>query len=161
MTTVLMLALLLATTPDGDQRRVPGAAGPENQVSAAIAMTVGSSAYNFTGPARCEHLPKGSIYSTVAERWSVNHDENGRRLVLNVWRPLAGGENLITLYVSTAGRQQVMNTAAPEKKGAGSVTFVPEGKGGTFTIKGSTDSGATISGTIRCEAFTPAEVVAG
>ena len=38
--------------------------------------------------------------------------------------------------------------------------MAPEGKGGIFTITATTDSGAKVSGTIKCDAFTAAEAVA-
>lgn len=162
MSFALLLALSLSMTPADDQfRRQPGSPPQETKVGATIALTVGASAYNFTGQAKCEHLAKGSIYNTVAERWSVNHDENGRSLLLNVWKPLAGGENLVTLYVDAGGKQQVVDTSSPEKKGTGTATFAPEGKGGVFTIKATTGSGAKVVGTIKCDAFTASEAVAG
>lgn len=162
MSVVLLLALSLTATPATDQvRRQPGSAPADTRVGATIALTVGAAAYNFTGQAKCEHMPKGSIYNTVAERWSVNQDESGRSLMLNVWKPLAGGDNLVTLYVTSSGKNQVVDTAAPARKGTGTVTFAPEGKGGVFTIRATTDSGAKVTGTIKCDAFTAAEAVAG
>jgi hypothetical protein len=162
MMVALLLALSLIAAPGAGQvRRQPGAAPPDAKVGTTIALTVGATAYQFTGQAKCEHLSRGSIYNTVAERWSVNQSENGRSLMLNMWKPVAGGDNLITLYVTTGGKNQVVDTGAPTKKGSGTVTLTPEGKGGTFTINATTDSGAKVSGTIKCDAFTASEAVAG
>ncbi len=162
MSLALLVALSLTASPAADQfRRQPGSPAPDNKVGTTIALTVGTTAYKFTGQAKCEHMPKGSIYNTVAERWSVNQNEDGRSLLLNMWKPLAGGETLITLYVTTGGKNQVVDTSAPAKKGSGTVTMAPEGKGGIFTITATTDSGAKVSGTIKCDAFTAAEAVAG
>lgn len=157
---VLLLALTVAAAPSADQiRRQPG--GGQEKVNATINLTVGATAYNFTGQAKCDHLAKGSIFGTIAERWSVSQSEGSRSLLMNLWKPLAGGENLLTLYVSTGSKDQVIDTGAPEKKGSGTVVLAPEGNGGTFTIKGTTDSGAKVSGTIKCDAFTAAVAVAG
>jgi hypothetical protein len=161
MHVLLLIAMSLAAAPDMAQRRPMGTGAPERSVSATIDLKVGAAAYSFSGKARCEHMPKGSIYDVVAERWSVNQSGNGQNLMLNVWKPLAGGENLITLSVTTAGKSQTVNTSAPSKQGSGTVTFAPQGTGGTFTINATSDSGAKISGTVKCEAFTPAEAVAG
>jgi hypothetical protein len=46
-------------------------------------------------------------------------------------------------------------------KGSGTVALATAGKGGTFTINATTDNGAKISGTIKCEAFTTRAAVAG
>jgi hypothetical protein len=39
--------------------------------------------------------------------------------------------------------------------GSGKVTFEPSGKGGTFRVDATAADGTSISGTIRCDAFTP------
>jgi len=44
---------------------------------------------------------------------------------------------------------------------AGIVTLAREGKGGTFTLAVTTARGATVSGTIKCDAFTPPFAEAG
>jgi hypothetical protein len=41
------------------------------------------------------------------------------------------------------------------------VKFVPEGKGGTFTLNATAGSGAAVTGTIKCDAFTVPAAVAG
>jgi hypothetical protein len=45
--------------------------------------------------------------------------------------------------------------------GSATVKFALEGKGGTFTLNAVAGSGAAITGTIKCEAFTTPEAVAG
>ena len=160
MSFVLILALSLAGTPDAAERR-PMGASPEAKSSATIALKVGAAAYDFTGQATCEHLDKGSIYDVVAERWSVEQQDGSRNLHLNVWKPVAGGENLISLFISTGGKRYEVNTTGPTKEGSGTILFAPEGKGGTFTIKAKSKDGATISGTVKCTAFSPAIAVAG
>src|SRR5512141_752552 len=110
MTLVLLIALSLAATPDAVQRRPMGAPAQDAKTNATIALTVGASAYSFSGPAECEHLPKGSIYNTIAERWSVQQRDGARNLSLTLWKPLAGGESLITLSIANAGKRQDVQT---------------------------------------------------
>jgi hypothetical protein len=39
-------------------------------------------------------------------------------------------------------------------QGSGTVTMAPKGPGGTFTVDATADTGARITGTITCVAFT-------
>ncbi len=159
MTLALLIALSLAGAPDAGQRRT--APPQETKTNVTIALNVGASAYKFSGPAKCEHLPKGSIYNTVAERWTVQQEDGGRNLSLTVWKPLAGGENLITLYIAEGGKRQDVQTTGPKKQGSGTITFDQAGRGGVFTIAAISAAGAKISGTVKCDAFTDAMVEGG
>lgn len=161
MTLALILALALAGAPHAAQRRPMGTAPEETTTNVTISLQVGAAAYNFTGQAKCDHLDKGSIYDVVAERWSVEQQEGPNNLTLSVWKPLAGGENLINLYVSSGGKSHQVSTTGPTKEGSGTILLAPRGKGGTFTIKATAKDGAAISGTVKCEAFVPAMAVAG
>lgn len=160
--TVLGVASMLA--PLSAQRR-PAGQPPETKVPATINLKVAGAAYTFSGPATCEHLQRGSIYDTPAERWSVQQADGSRSLSLTVWRPLAGGEDMITLSVSDGGKRADVDTVKGRQQtqttGSGRVKFAPAGKGGTFTIEAKTTSGSAIAGTIACESFTPATPVAG
>ena len=160
--TVLGVASMLA--PLAAQRR-PAGPPQETKVPATINLKVAGAPYTFSGPATCEHLERGSIYDTAAERWSVQQADGARSLSLTVWRPLAGGEDMITLSVSDGAKRADVNTVKGRQQtqttGSGTVKLAPVGKGGTFTIDAKTTSGGAIAGTITCERFTVSTPVAG
>jgi hypothetical protein len=156
MSFVLLIALSLATAPNADQRRPLGSGSERAQTNATIALKMGASSYDYTGQARCEHLPKGSIFGTLAERWTVQQHDGTRSMSLTLWKPLAGGDNLITLSLSNGNKSQEVSTTGTPKQGSGSITFEPAGPGGTFVVNATSAQGAKISGTVKCEAFTPA-----
>jgi hypothetical protein len=159
---ILVVALMTSTVA---QRRPLGTTEKQKTVGVAIAMKVDGASYNFNGQAVCEHLAKGSIYDTPAERWSVRHDEKGRNVNLTLWRPLTGVGDMATLAVSIGGKSYNVGTVrgprAPQPAGSVNVKFARQGSGGAFTIDARTASGASLSGAIKCDAFTAPEIVAG
>jgi hypothetical protein len=110
-------------------------------------------------------LSQGSIYDIPAQRWSVRHAEAARDLSLTVWRPQSGSGDMVTLAVDIGGKRHDVNTVKAPKAtavtGSATVKFVPEGKGGTFTLNATAGSGAAVTGTIKCDAFTVPAAVAG
>lgn len=165
MNVALLIALAVAATTGAEQRRPMNTPAPDAKVRTEIALKIGAAtSYAFSGQAVCQHLSEGSIYDTPAERWSVIHRDEGRSLNLTLWRPRSGGGAMTTFDVTIGGTRYRINTVrAPQARvvGSATVTFAPQGTGGTFTINGTSDSGAKISGTIRCDAFTVPAAVAG
>ena len=161
---VTVAGVVSLLTPLAAQRR-PAGQPQDTKVPATINLKVSGAAYAFSGPATCEHLQRGSIYDTPAERWSVQQADGERSLSLTVWRPLAGGDDMITLAVSNGGKRVDVSTVKgrqpTQTTGSGTVKLTPAGKGGTFTIDARTASGGTITGTITCEGFTTSRPVAG
>jgi hypothetical protein len=145
------------------QRRPPGER-PETTVPVVIEMQVGGGSYTMTGQGTCTHAARASIYDVPAEQWSVRHREGSRSLALTVWRPKGGGGDMLTLAITDGSTSHRVDTVkggrAPSVSGTGTVTLTPAEKGGTFKMDATTSSGAKISGTVRCEAFT-APIVAG
>jgi hypothetical protein len=158
-------AVLIVVTPVGAQRRSAPSAPEEPKVNATIALTVAGTPYQFSGQALCQHLSQGSIYDIPAQRWSVRHNEAARDLSLTVWRPQSGSGDMVTLAVDIGGKRHDVNTVKAPKAtavtGSATVKFVPEGKGGTFTLNATAGSGAAVTGTIKCDAFTVPAAVAG
>ena len=140
------------------QRRVPGAR-PDTTVPVTVALKVGSQAYDFTGKATCTHAPVAGIYDLRAEQWSVQQSSDGGSLSLTHWHP-ATGADMFNLSVTSGNTQSSVSTVKVGTNGtidgSGAVTLSREGKGGTFTVAAATAKGAKITGTIKCEAFTPA-----
>src|SRR5688572_11276990 len=108
---LLFLTVILLSVSATAQRHPAGSTPQEKKVGVAIDMRVDNVPYTFTGEGTCEHLAKGSIYDTLAERWSVQQQgDNGRSLSLTLWRPLAGGANMLTLALSTGGKRYDVDT---------------------------------------------------
>lgn len=158
---LVVSAALMCSAATSAQRRVPGS--QEKKVGVAIDLKVNGTPYVFKGEASCDHLAKGSIYDIVAERWSVRQDDNGRNISLSLWRPASGTGDMVQLNVGMGGKRYDVSTIRSPQgpSGTGSVKLVTDGAGGTFTIDATTPSAGKITGTIKCDAFPAAEVVAG
>ena len=159
------LAVIVLSTSFSAQRRPAGSTPQDQTVAVAIDLRVNGAPYTFKGQAVCHHLAKGSIYNTLAERWSVQHSEKENSVNVTLWHPLAGGSDMVTLAVATGGkRYDVTTVKGPQgtgSAGSGSARLTREGAGGTLTIEATTAAGAEIAGTVKCERFTAPEVVAG
>jgi hypothetical protein len=144
-------------------RRIPSSADrPKDGV--AISLQVGAERYDFTGQGTCEYGAEGSIYDTPAQSWMVQQSDGGRSLALVFWRPVNKSADMMSLNVSTGKTSHDVDTVkGPGRtaKGSGSVVLAPSGKGGTLTINATASGGAKISGTVKCDAFTPRVAVAG
>ncbi len=145
-------------------RRQPGPP-MDDTVGVNIALQVGGGSYQFGGRASCTHEPKGYIYGVTAKLWRIQQSEGPRSVMLTFWRPASGSGDMFTLLVSNRGSSYETNTVkgkdAGPTKGSGSVAFTAAGNGGTFTVNTTADTGAKISGTIKCDAFRAATAEAG
>lgn len=132
---------------------------PDTTVPVTAALKVGAQAYDFTGKATCTHAPVAGIYDLRAEQWRVQQSDDRGSLSLTHWQP-ASGAAMFNLSVTSNGVRSNVSTVKVGAKGtvdgSGTVTLARAGKGGTFTIAATTAKGAKITGTIKCEAFTPA-----
>jgi hypothetical protein len=157
-------AMLMLSTSSAAQRR-PATAPQEDKVSIAVDLRVNGAPYAFKGQAACHHLAKGSIYDTLAERWSVQQNAGGNNMSLTLWRPVKGTGDMVTLSITSGGKRYDVSTVkapqATRNTGTGTVRFTRQGAGGIFAVEAATVSGAKITGTITCEKFTVPEVVAG
>jgi hypothetical protein len=64
---------------------------------------------------------------------------------------------MVTLSVSTGNSSRQISTVrgGGATSGSGKVTLEKSGSGGAFTIDAKTSDGASITGTIKCDAFAP------
>ncbi len=151
---VSMVAAQVDRRPSGDDK-----------VGASVALQVGGAPYQSSGKASCTHDAKAGMFGVVGEKWQVVHSEGPRSVILNFMKPINGVGDMFSLSVDSGGKSYEVNTlkAKPSDavKGSGTVSLAPTGKGGTFTIDAKAENGATISGTIKCEAFTTRAAVAG
>ena len=136
-----------------DQRRA--APGPQ-LVPAEISLKVAGDSYDAKGQASCTHAPKGSIYNVISEMWTVRHEQDGRSFQLTLWKPVDGSASMFTLAANGKKNVSISTVRGGEVTGTGTVTLAPSGKGGKFAIDAKAKGGDSVSGTITCEAFTPA-----
>ena len=72
---------------------------------------------------------------------------------------------MFTLHSTISGKSYLVNTVKTSGggtvQGSGKVTFTPSGPGGTFTIDATAPNGGTITGTIKCSAFSAAMAEGG
>jgi len=162
---VLVVAAIATAVTSGvqAQRRVP-AQRAETTVPVTIALKAGAEDFNFTGKAACSHAPVASIYGLVAERWTVDQSEGGRGVTLALWHPKSGSD-LISLRLTGGGKPHSVSTIKVGTngtvEGSGTIALAKEKTGGTFTINATTAGGTKISGTVKCDAFTPAVAEGG
>jgi hypothetical protein len=161
---VFSLAVAVAMTPlaSAQRRTVPAMPG---QVGVAITLQVAGQPYHFEGKAACQEAPLASIYNVAASMWSVQQREGQRSTTLTLWRPRNMSGDMFHLSVSTGAKSYLVNTVrgdgATAVQGSGKVTFTTSGGGGTFTIHATAANGATITGTIHCNAFAQAMAEGG
>lgn len=134
---------------------------PDAQSPLQIDLKVGGAAYAVSSQGTCLAQPYGTLYEVPAQQWSARHRDGGRYANLAFWRVQKAGDlfNLGVLIGPTLHKVSTVKVAGKgEPHGQGTVTFAPKGAGGTFTIDATADTGARITGTITCGAFTkPAE----
>ena len=139
--------------------------GTEAGADVSIALKVAGQTFAFNGKGACTYAPVASIYGVKAQQWRVESNDARGSASLTFWRPAAGSGDMFSLYAATGGKSYVVNTiktsggGAPE--GSGKVTFTPAGSGGTFTIDATAAKGGTITGTMKCSAFSPAVAEGG
>jgi hypothetical protein len=153
-----VLIFLSATFANGDPQRRTG--GPA-LVPVEISLKVAGQSYDVKGQASCTHAPKASIYNVLSEMWTVRQEQEGQSVQLTLWKPLDGSASMFTLSTGGKKNTSITTVRGGEVSGSGTVTFAPSGKGGTFTIDARGKANDTVTGTITCQAFTPAMAEGG
>ena len=126
------------------------------QVQLEVSLKVGSEAYDAKGQGACTYAPKASIYGVAAEMWSVRQEGDGRSVQLTFWKPSDASASMFSLSVNGAKTTTISTVRGGQVSGSGSVILAPAAKGGTFTVTAKSKTGEAITGTIKCDAFTPA-----
>jgi hypothetical protein len=140
--------------PQADQvRRQSGTAA---LVPMEVSLKVGSGAYEAKGQGSCTHARQASIYSVLSEMWTVRHETDGRSFQLTLWKPKDGSAEMFSLSINGKPQATVSTVRGGQVSGGGTVEFGASAKGGTFIVDAKDKSGAAITGTIKCEAFTAA-----
>jgi hypothetical protein len=146
------LTLISTAFVDPAQRRT----GAPALVPVEISLRIAGQPYDVKGQASCTHAPKGSIYDVVSEMWTVRQEQDGASVQLTLWKPIDGSASMFTLSTSGKKNTSITTVRGGEVSGSGTVAFAPSGKGGTFTIDARSKANETVTGTITCQAFTPA-----
>jgi hypothetical protein len=128
-----------------------------------IAAKVDGETYQSAGMGECASSGAASIYEVPATLWHAIYegpdDSEVRRLNLTVWRPKAGGADMVGLSLETGGTtHQIATVKGGQMAGSGTPGVRPAGKGGTLTVTGQDDHGDAIELSVECERFD--EVVA-
>jgi hypothetical protein len=150
-----LVALIYATTviqADQMRRQSSGAA----MVPAEVSVKIAGEPYEAKGQASCTHEPKASIYDVAAAMWTVRQESGDRSIQLTLWKPANGSPSMFSLAANGKKNVTVNTVRGSQVVGSGTVTLASSAKGGTFTIDAKTKAGEPVTGTIRCDAFTPA-----
>ena len=144
-------------TADQVRRQSPQAA----LVPMEVALKVANATYDAKGQGSCTHARQASIYSVLSEMWTARHEADGRSLQLTLWKPKDGSAQMFSLSINGKPNATVRTVRGGEVSGSGAVRFEASGKGGAFTVDAKDKAGASITGTIKCEAFTAAVAEGG
>jgi hypothetical protein len=148
------LAGAATATAAAQVRRTPGE-GPA-QVQVGVELKVGADSLQAAGAGTCTHAPQASIYNVRSQLRTARYASGGQSVQLTMWDPLDGSEDMFTLAASKGSNSRTVSTVrGGQATGSGKVTFEPSGKGGTFRVDAKAADGSSITGTIRCDAFTP------
>lgn len=129
-----------------------------------IGAKVDGKTYRSSGLGECASSGEASIYDVPATLWhAIYEGEDGslevRRINLTVWRPKAGGADMVGLSLQTGETiHQIATVKGGQMAGSGAPDVRPSGKGGALTVEGEDDHGDAIELSVECERFD--EVVA-
>jgi hypothetical protein len=149
---VIIVYVATASATAQDRRAQPGRA----QVQVAVDLKIGSQPLQANGSGSCTHAPQASIYDVRSQLRSVRYSSGGGSVQLTLWDPLDGAPDMFSLSTNAGTTNGTISTVRGGKiVGSGTVTFEPAGKGGAFRVSAKAADGTAISGTIKCDAFTP------
>lgn len=159
------------TPGPGDAGREGGAESPPRASASAqsqsfsrgtvpmkIAATVAGKTYETSDLGECATSAEASIYEVPATLWHAiyegQEDSEVRRLNLTVWRPKAGGDDMVGLSLQTGETtHQIATVKGGRMAGSGNPGVNPAGTGGTLTVAGKDDHGDAVELTVDCERF--------
>jgi hypothetical protein len=123
-----------------------------------ISGKLGRFDFEESGTGECGTSAEASIYEVPATQWHVTlGQENGSNiqyLNLTVWRPRAGGDDMVNLALrSGEATHQISTVKGGTVTGSGTAGMRPAGKGGVLTVSGKDDHGHPLELTVQCERF--------
>lgn len=127
-----------------------------------IVAKMAGKTYRSSGLGECASSADASIYEVPATLWHAMYEGDGsepRRLNLTVWRPKAGGDDMVGLSLGIGETtHQIATVKGGPMAGSGAPGVQPAGNGGTLTVAGNDDHGDSIELSVECQRFD--EVVA-
>ena len=155
--------------PPADDQDTPRDAAPAQSVSIAegtvpvkVKVVMGRVNYSEEGTGECASSTESSIYDVPATQWHVTYGGDGsniQHLNLTVWRPRAGGPDMVGLYLQSGEiNHEIATVKGGPLKGSGTASVRPTGKGGILNVSGKDADGHPLDLTVECERFD--EVVA-
>ena len=179
----LLACALTACSGGGEERRGPAAGdtpGADDQdtprggasaqslslsdgtVPMKVKVVVGRVNYSEEGTGECASSAESSIYDVPATQWHVTYGgvgSNIQHLNLTVWRPRAGGPDMVGLHLQSGEiSHEIATVKGGPLKGSGTASVRPAGKGGILNVSGRDADGHPLDLTVECERFD--EVVA-
>jgi hypothetical protein len=157
-------------TPRADDQDAPREAVPAQQslsvsegtVPMKVKVAMGRVNYSEEGTGECATSTESSIYDVPATQWHVTYGggaSNIQHLNLTVWRPRAGGPDMVGLFLQSGEiDHEIATVKGGALKGSGSAGVRPTGKGGILSVSGTDADGHPLELTVECERFD--EVVA-
>ncbi len=123
-----------------------------------ITAEVAGKTYQSSGAGECASSGEPSIYDVPATLWHATYeDEEGsdvRRLNLTVWRPKAGGSDMVGLAIQAGETtHRIATVKGGEMAGSGVPGVRPAGHGGVLAVTGEDDHGDAIELSVECQRF--------
>jgi hypothetical protein len=155
-------------TPGADDQDTPSGGAPqslslsEGTVPMKVKIVMGRVNYSEEGTGECASSAESSIYDVPATQWHVTYGGDGsniQHLNLTVWRPRAGGPDMVGLSLQSGEiGHEIATVKGGPLKGSGTASVRPAGQGGILNVSGKDADGHPLELTVECERFD--EVVA-
>ena len=156
-------------TPGADDQDTPRGDAPaqslslsEGTVPVKVKIVMGRVNYSEEGTGECASGAESSIYDVPATQWHVTYGGDGsniQHLNLTVWRPRAGGPDMVNLSLRSGEiGHEIATVKGGSIRGSGTASVTPAGQGGTLQVRGTDADGHPLELTVECERFD--EVVA-
>jgi hypothetical protein len=151
-------------TPGADDQDSPGGGVPAQSLSLSqgtvpmkVKVVMGRVNYSEEGTGECASSAESSIYDVPATQWHVTYGGDGsniQHLNLTVWRPRAGGPDMVGLQLQSGEiSHEIATVKGGPLKGSGTASVRPVGKGGTLNVAGRDADGHPLELTVECERF--------
>ncbi len=123
-----------------------------------VTASVDGDHYESSGTGECAAAAEASIYDVPASLWRAAYEgpegSDAYRLNLTVWRPKAGGAEMVGLHLSRGETAHRISTVkGGEMAGSGTAGVRPAGGGGTLTVAGKDDHGHAVELSVECKRF--------
>jgi hypothetical protein len=145
-----------------DDAPAPSVSMSRGTVPMKVRIVLGRVNYSEEGTGECASSTQSSIYDVPATQWRASYGGEGsniQHLNLTVWRPRAGGPDMVNLSLRSGEiGHEIATVKGGTIRGSGTASVTPAGPGGTLQVRGTDADGHPLELTVECERFD--EVVA-